>query len=95
MDLVVHATSGARVRGSLRVWHFQKRPLTLGCRLALPTTRSAKPSPREQGEGMRTTVETGRNRRKRHLSSVQPQASRAWWRWAGTGASAVIAGFFG
>ena len=27
-------------------------PLTLGCRLALPTTGSAKPSPRKRGEGL-------------------------------------------
>ncbi len=62
MDLVVHAGSvgeaearvRVRVRGSHRMRLFLRRPLTFGCRLVLPRTSSAKPSPRKRGEGMRT-----------------------------------------
>ena len=43
---------GARVRGrSPGTWLHRTRPLTLGCRLAAPTTGSSRPSPRVWGEG--------------------------------------------
>ena len=53
MDLVVHAGSEAAVRGRFRTSLFLRVPLTIGCRLAAPTTGSSRPSPRVRGEGMR------------------------------------------
>lgn len=57
MDLVVHAGSAgeaeATVRGQYRMSLVLSHPLTLGCRLVLPSTSSTKPSPRKRREGMR------------------------------------------
>ncbi|GJD84748.1 hypothetical protein [Methylobacterium haplocladii] len=64
MDLVVHEGSAgeaeARVRGWRRKSLIRCGPLTFGCRLAAPTTKSPRPSPRKRGEEMRTTEPIGR-----------------------------------
>ncbi|KQP16587.1 hypothetical protein ASF26_01780 [Methylobacterium sp. Leaf93] len=53
--LVVPVTSGARVRGQLRVSLTRTSPLTFGYRLdALPNEGETRPSPRRRGEGMLT-----------------------------------------
>lgn len=57
MDLVVYAGSegeaGAAVRGRFRRSLIRLSLLTFGYRLAAPTTRSSRSSPRKGGEGMR------------------------------------------
>ncbi len=56
MHLVVHEASEAKVRGRFRIRLFRKRPLTLGCRLAvLPGKGETRPSPRKRGDAVRTT----------------------------------------